>query len=68
MAIRMGELLEVGGEELKKLFPEKTERLKLLLRTRLHSDAEGAGSAELAEILAARVAEVGLPVCCSADE
>ena len=41
----------------KKLFPEKTERLKLLLRTRLHSDAEGAGSAELAEILAARVPE-----------
>jgi ribosomal-protein-alanine N-acetyltransferase len=57
MSIRMGELLEVGGEELKKFFPEKTERLKLLPRTRLHSDAEAAGSAALAEILAARVSE-----------
>jgi ribosomal-protein-alanine N-acetyltransferase len=57
MSIRMGELREIGGEELKKLFPEKTERLKLLPRTRQHSDAETAGSAELAEILAARVPE-----------
>jgi ribosomal-protein-alanine N-acetyltransferase len=51
----MDELLEVGGEESKKLFPKKTERLKLVPRTRLHSDAEAIGLAELAKVLAVQI-------------
>jgi [ribosomal protein S5]-alanine N-acetyltransferase len=55
MALRMDELLEIGGEESKKLFPKKTERLKLVPRTRLHSDAEALGLPELAKELAVQI-------------
>jgi [ribosomal protein S5]-alanine N-acetyltransferase len=55
MSIRMGEFREVGGEEVQNLFPEATERLKLVPRTRRHSEVEAAGQAEMAKVLAAQI-------------